>query len=81
MAQNARETKMRHALDNLALLILFVFLLGVIVANVLARPMRRRIVRVCAWCPDGKEKTDRAIAKGFDVTHCMCKKCARDMES
>ena len=41
------------------------------VDNLLAAP-----VAICSWCPDAKEKTDAATAKGTLVTHGVCKDCA-----
>ena len=35
----------------------------------------RRLVPVCAWCPDWQERTADARAAGFDVTHVMCPAC------
>ena len=34
-----------------------------------------QMVRVCAWCPDSKSKTEALIAQGFVVSHTMCKSC------
>ena len=35
----------------------------------------RKLVWVCAWCPDKEEQDASARAHGFDVTHGMCPTC------
>lgn len=33
------------------------------------------LVNVCAWCPDGRQRTLEEKAKGNDVTHGICPTC------
>jgi len=37
--------------------------------------MEKKLVMVCAWCPDKEEQTASARAHGFDVTHGICDVC------
>jgi len=34
-----------------------------------------KFVRICAWCPDSKQKTAEATAAGFRVSHTICPDC------
>lgn len=34
------------------------------------------LVRICGWCPDAKERTNEARARGLGVTHYICAPCA-----
>lgn len=34
-----------------------------------------RLMTVCSWCPDAREKTAEAHAQGFQVTHSICQSC------
>jgi hypothetical protein len=35
------------------------------------------LVRICAWCDDKEQKEKEAKAQGFEITHGICKKCAK----
>lgn len=39
-----------------------------------------RLVRVCAWCPDAREQTLRAVRAGHEVTHGICEACKTKFE-
>ena len=32
-------------------------------------------IEICAWCPDSRERTAKATAKGMAVTHGICPAC------
>jgi DNA polymerase III alpha subunit (gram-positive type) len=34
-------------------------------------------VSVCAWCDNKEQKEKEAKAQGFEITHGICKKCAK----
>lgn len=43
--------------------------------NFFAPAAEKKIVSVCAWCPDNREKTAEAKANGFNVSHTICAHC------
>lgn len=42
---------------------------------------KKEIVSVCAWCPDKKEKTEKALSEWKQVSHWICEACMQVQEN
>lgn len=39
--------------------------------------MNNNIKKVCAWCDDKEDQDKKAKEEWFEVSHWLCKKCAK----